>query len=367
MAQSGNKEGMSEGEMAVLLTIVVIAIALTWYFGGKHIARAMAEVRYLELWLLSWWSGADDLRRKLPGLDLSKVTVQDFLVLAGVTGFYTRWLFVPPMLWLAYWVYTKSNRARFSRVHSMTSLAKSQAALWPEIAPVAGKQDELVKLDDKKGPWAVAMTEWEFAEKFKLAKRGQPQAMDEAKAREVFATQLGGLWPGVNGLPKHTRALYAALLYFIGGDGKVGGMKAMRAMAESIAKSNLDPNGLDDSFVAEALEKYGKHPLVLRAHEQHAYTFTVMATLLQLSRQAGVVASPLFVWVKTVDRRLWYILNNVGRYAFHVECAGIAAHWLFEKSVGVAVTSPMVDKAVAGLKVALAEYSEDDSLERIFH
>jgi intracellular multiplication protein IcmP len=214
------------------------------------------------------------------------------------------------------------------------------------------------------------MTEWEFSNLHQIADP-KVQELDREKARTVFVTQLGPRWNGVNALPKHAKALYAAFALFIVGDRKEG-ERVLRKMAKTFAEGEKEGGiraglkAMDTSFVDAALAKHGDHPLLRRVLTQHAYVFTVMATMLQIARSAGVLASAMFIWLKPVDRRLWYTLNNTGRYAFHVECAGIMAHWLWEKTVGEACPTPMVEKALDGLSMALKEYCEDDSEDRMF-
>ena len=53
----------------------------------------------------------------------------------------------------------------------------------------------------------------------------------------------------------------------------------------------------------------------------NAYVYSFMATLLEVSRSDGVLASSEFLWLKPLDRRLWYVLNHVGRQTAVVEVA----------------------------------------------
>ncbi len=48
----------------------------------------------------------------------------------------------------------------------------------------------------------------------------------------------------------------------------------------------------------------------------------------------GVQASADFLWLKPIDRRLWYMLNTVGRQTPFAEVAGPYAHWLAEREMG---------------------------------
>ena len=363
MAQKGQEKGSDfEGNLLIVGLAVLLAAVIFWLALGRYFSAFMAVLRHYELMVFApFFEGAAELVRRLAALDGNGLEFNETAAMLKKTGNYVRWLYLPPILMMAVILFRKSFRGRFARRHTMASLAKQEAALWPEIAPVAGRQLEMVEGDITKGPWAVAMTEWEFAAKYRLAKRGGELNRDAT--REVFAAQLGPLWSGPHALPIHARALFAAFALRIAGK-REESLAAFRRMSSTFAAGGLQ--GMDVSFVEKAIAEHGEHPLIQRALERHAYVFTVMATLQQIARADGVLASPMYLWLKTVDRRLWYTLNNVGRYAFHVECAGIMAHWLFEKTVGTACPSPMVEKAVDGLEGALADFSEDDSLERIY-
>ncbi|ABM96838.1 type IVB secretion system coupling complex protein DotM/IcmP [Methylibium petroleiphilum] len=362
--RGGDSTGKSLEDDALMIGgAIIILVVMAWLLLGPIISSVLGFLRRYEIVPFAlFFPAADALRLKLVALDGRSLDFSNTVGMLRQTGPYVRWLYIPLFVWLAIRLMTKSTRGRFRRKHDMTSLAKQEAALWPEIAPVAGKQLAMVKGDLTKGEWAVALTEWEFAEKHKLATRAEP-ALKRDQARDVFVAQLGPRWNGSAALPKHARALYAAFLMYIGGEGKAG-LAALRKMAKTFAAGGL--KGMDTSFADAAIAKHETNPMAQRAIGQHAYVFTVLPTMLQLARAEGVLASPMFIWLKTVDRRLWYALNNVGRYAFHVECAGIAAHWLFEKTVSQACPSPMVEKAVDGLATALTEYAEDDSLDRLY-
>ena len=121
-----------------------------------------------------------------------------------------------------------------------------------------------------------------------------------------------------------------------------------------------------NAWVDDALKAHANHPLVQRAISQHAWVYTVLCTMLQISRTDGVFASPLWVWLKPVDRRLFLSLNCVGRYAQFAEVGGVFAQWIAEKKFGAPIGFPDVKSAVLGLDKALRNFCDDDSMERIF-
>lgn len=73
------------------------------------------------------------------------------------------------------------------------------------------------------------------------------------------------------------------------------------------------------------------------------------------AREDGVLPSCDFLWVKPLDRRLWYVINNVGRQTPAVEVGGIFSHWNTETALKRPLSVPLVIDAVNALEVALSE------------
>ena len=80
-----------------------------------------------------------------------------------------------------------------------------------------------------------------------------------------------------------------------------------------------------------------------------------MASMLELARTDGVLASAEFLWLKPLDRNLWYMLNCVGRQTPFPEISGPFAHWIVEKRLRRPLKVPMVAEAVDALDVALSD------------
>jgi intracellular multiplication protein IcmP len=131
----------------------------------------------------------------------------------------------------------------------------------------------------------------------------------------------------------------------------------LRGISASANAGTLDFAG------AQALwRKHINNKMVQRVIQKHAYVYTVMASLLELAREDGVLATAEFLWLKPIDRKLWYMLNSVGRQTAVPEIAGAFAHWLAEKKLEQALKVPMVDEGVKALELALQEiiYTADD-------
>lgn len=65
----------------------------------------------------------------------------------------------------------------------------------------------------------------------------------------------------------------------------------------------------------------------------------------------GVLAAAQFLWVRGVDRELWYALNNLGRRSFHSEGALAIAHYMAEEAAQKALPTPRLDTAIVTLNI----------------
>jgi intracellular multiplication protein IcmP len=88
----------------------------------------------------------------------------------------------------------------------------------------------------------------------------------------------------------------------------------------------------------------------LNIADQHAYRTTALLGVLKWARWMGGVLAPAhFLWLRGVDRNLWYPMNNLGRRSFHVEGAGAMAHFMAEQSAKKPLPMPRLDTAIVTL------------------
>ena len=145
------------------------------------------------------------------------------------------------------------------------------------------------------------------------------------------------------------KALFVIFVSRVSRDQEVS-FKILHQLARSSGGGRLDFSGIE-----ELAAQHKEHPVVKWAAAHHAYVYTVLATILELARLEGVLATSEFVWLKPLDRRLWYVLNAVGRSTPVVEAAGVYAHWLAEKKLRRRLSTPVVAEAVDALDKAVGE------------
>ncbi len=261
----------------------------------------------------------------------------------------------------------------------MESLLRNNAEPFPCLRPVVGRGKYLYRRNPMiAGPWKIARTPVQFALENELLldaqgkpftpeqalKNGLPSTelsawgnaqLDEKKALAVLTEQLGKSFEGYQGFSPCRRALAVAFLAYANGDKK--GCDSMLDMVSS-SYNEIDGNAdcpvLTDTAFEKRLKKaWARHKDVCLSEKNMAshaaYELPWFMALLYRARQKGVLAGSQFLWLRPMDRPLWYTLN---------QCGGRAA-WpralrhgrtIQQKTEGKALTEPHVAPAVADLQ-----------------
>ncbi len=281
-----------------------------------------------------------------------KITAEHVALINKKMGDFYRYPFGLVFLTLAAISAFRHRSARFVNSYTMKDLRKNEAENWPQIMPVVSKN--LMKHALDKGAWAMSKLPIDFCKENNLLKvvmRDDKKCWGvvQGSTERVFVLQMGPLWQSVDRLPIHIKALFVIFMARIDDD-KPTSLEMLSQISRSAGSGKLD-----FTSVNQLAAKYKKHKALRWVLARHAYVYTVMATLLEMARVEGVLASAEFVWLKPLDRRLWYVLNTVGRATPFVEVAGVYAHWLAEKKLQRALCTPVVNQAVKALDLAVGE------------
>lgn len=363
--QQGQGQGTSDNSLVPFFVMLGIAGAgwFLWYKAHAVITMIIFNLKILEIKLISIFVTVPVLLQWKDYMIQTPPGMVDWSHLAAgcdAVGHYLRYPVILILAVMAFRMYTKNVATRFKRTYSMTMLRNQEQKNWPQITPVVNKN--LDAEDIRLGPWAMAQTPMEFARYYNLLKKDDfaPRAVSnidlpltavikKGEARRILALQLGPYWTGFDVLPPHSKALAAAFMAKINRDGDTAA-KLLAHLSITAAHGHLDITGVD-----ELIDKYKNTDVVQELIAQHAYVLTVMPSFLESARDDGVLSSADFVWLKPIDRRLWYILNNVGRQTAFVETGGIFAHWMAEKALKNKSLMPMVEEAVKALEAAVKE------------
>ncbi len=263
----------------------------------------------------------------------------------------------------------KIVKAQKEWVRNMPDFANYQAQFW-QVAAVGANFDPDVK--DPRTDQSMTPPEWLKANKIALTEK---EGLDAEAAGRAFARQLGSAWTGVRNAPYHVQAIcvMAALnrqwqtdkLTKLRNGLAVAHVRNSEAEAAKVSKGLLEPY-LKDAKLVRGIDKIcGKH----------YYTTTATVRIYGWGGpfpvwdggQGAELAPAKFLWIKKVDRNLWYALQQVGRHAFLIEGGGAVNHYFYERIGGDRpISEPKVMQAVEGLQKYLDYHSIRD-LDRFYH
>jgi len=372
MAKGAPESPQGGGENSLdflwLVVLILAAVALIWYFGKIYIAEIVLFIRSYEILViksvivtvdkvlqpLGYVPHPQPFDEWLQYIKHNFGAELEFSALVNLSGAVGKYLRYPVMLLLlivSAILYFSSVSKRFRTTFNMEELRVTEHQNWPDITPVINL--DLVKEPLDQPPWAMALSPIKFCKVNKLfeetTKDNRPSViLKKGAATRVLSLQLGPRWQSPEALPEHLQALFAIFIARIDGD-KISAERLVEQISAS-SEGKLSFHGVHALW-----QRHVNNKVTQRTMRLHGYVTGVLSSLLIAAREVGVLATAEFLWLKTIDRRMWYMLNSVGRPTAFAEVAGAFAHWLAERKLGLPLMVPMVDEAVRGLEVALAE------------
>lgn len=324
-----------------------------------------------------------------------------------------RTLFYPYVFVACLFLIVKELTKKFGKItkpgkrYAMYNYARTQMEIWPFIKPVAPIMEKIVKNDDlDSGPNAAPKIPLMWMIENNLMNEVKPKkerdlftvsqrvkfTLDRPRAYQALVKNLGRPWVGVEDLNFNERCLFSVLVPHIYGRVKESrlnnreilnhyGMamiekdkrkieKSLEALttrvnnvvekyAESFRTPYFELESFDDpydpiisSFQTLDTEKdmFIKGDRLIRdTLLTHRYVKTVFFSLMEKSWTYGVLSSAELLWLKSLDRDLFYVASQQGRNSSFVEVAGCWSHYLSESSLGFKMLSPQVFNAIRAL------------------
>jgi len=369
MAQQQSQQGgTTDSGMGPIWVMVLLFITayIIWTLGHDHIVGFIFFLNILQAKIVVFFLGPSTLGKDIywmQHVDPASVEWNELVLATMRVGSYMRYPLGLILIVLAVVLYNSDVTRKFHRAHNMKSLRLQEQKNWPCIMPIV--KEDLAKTDISTGPWAMALSPLEFSRKYNLLKKEDPlldgapgaprsgvietAGIRRVDAKRIFTLQLGAAWEGIERCPPYTQALAAVFMARMNRDRQGASM-----ILDALDKSSVIGKP-DYSIAIPVLKKHQHVEIVQEIFSKHAYVLTVMATLLKASRQDGVVPSAEFLWLKPVDRRLWYMLNCVGRQTPYAEVSGPFAHWRAEQEMKRRSLVPMIDEAIRALEIAVKE------------
>ena len=349
--QNTNDNGMAP--FAVSAAIVIVGLIL-YHFFHNEIISGLFWIKGLELHAITLFAPKyQDLLLWMKSAPKNGITPLELKYLARGIGHVLLYPMVIISLIMASIIYFFHQDSNYKEIEDMDSLAKKLSYESPAVKVTEGI--DLIKKSLTKGPWAMGKTPVEFAKAHKLLSRDKSTneiKVDQLKAKMIFSNQLGEPWVGHKQLNPHEKAIYTILTMYILNK-RDQAEKLFEDICLSVTKEKLAKNKMNFTLIDKHYNTYANDETVQALVQKHAFKYTVFTGMLEAARKTGIVPNALYLWLKPIDRTLWYVLNNVGRKAVYIEASAIHAHYLAESILGFAIKTPMVDEVVVGLEEAV--------------
>lgn len=237
---------------------------------------------------------------------------------------------------------------RAGRVHTMQSLLEVQSQHFSAVAPILMRD----LTDDTSPEWASSLHPEEWVAQQGLVVNHQ---LDIARVRGLLIEQLGTRIHSFEQLKPHEQALFAifGLRVFF------KDTKGAQALIDALNYSAVNFQSRPDFTLAQAdFKRCAAAKSASKWLLKHPYVRTLLMALLIESRQMGVLPSSHFIWLKPLDRALWYPLNTAGRKVPFMEAAAVFNQMQAEIVAWdnrCSLTEPHVEEAIQGLQRYLEE------------
>lgn len=376
--QAGQASNDNSNEGLWAMVLFAAAVLILWFVAkGVIVGGAFSFRAYISGPLIGLFDS--DVKAALEWMreaTYSQVSYRDFVANGELIGRYTQ---IPAMLIcfaMGVYIFFKHPSQNFRRRWDMFTLARKEAVLWPCITPALDAN--LLKTPLESGRWAWSMTPREWVDKHQLWETYQltseltglpltQRRLNRSAATAALIAQLGPKYTSFDQLPAYLRALLGAFMAKICGD-KKSAAKILNQLSSSSAAVGVANNDVSvklqlDQFDTElgvaCYERYKQKNEISKILARHAYLSTAMLALLEQARLNGVLASAEFLWLKPVNRTLFYMFNALGRRTYWVESGAIFAHYLAEKQANQKLLKPYVMTALDGLEAYLQEYLDN--------
>lgn len=339
-----------------MMLLLLACCAIIWIIKAPYIVAWMIRYKLGETWLFHWFPPIEDMRRHMV-MNLRHVNDVSFLKML-INIYPLSWLFSPiPALIFLHW-------ARKERKHP-TLIARRQFSAY-QLMAVHGKNSSgvlpVAKLDLLNNPppgWEPSTDPYTFIVENTLLVRRRTSGksveveLNEQRAEKIFLQYLG---PTHDFKTKHWRpaekvvfGLLCEAIFNLGKDGGIGkktpeGWENAEKLKTALNESAYNPRGLPNLKLGEAL--YNKwaaqittHPLLNKLATHFRYTSTLIYALhIETTEKGifddtvrGVFTTNEMRWLKPVDRKLFYALNNTGRKVAWTEAGAVYTQYNAER------------------------------------
>ena len=398
----------SSGFVAFLACAAALALALR-SFGpeAKALLLWLAETACRQAGLFS--ERHAEAARRIEALDPAALSLGFCIELANSACFWHALLLACPLALAALvWSWRISPADVFRRSLGMQELLQASAPFNACVAPAVHWPGGILAEPLDSGPWMAGRQPIQCAAAFGLLKGpdgspipaselleegrlanpasvwlrpGSQASFDRQRATAWLAGQLGAPWDGWDALPPHLKKLSLAWMLFA-----TDRKREAQVLLDELSLSFRAPQApsrarfsrrfpfvlpprpghpyllncrLPGELAALARQLVCEGPCAEALAPHRSWANLALLSLYECARRKGVLPTSEFIWLRPVDRRLYYLCNNLGRRSVWPEIAGAWAHYQAEALLGRSdpafggLGEPHVEEACDALEAAL--------------
>ena len=362
----------------VLFVIPALYAANAETINGKLLALAELQLKVFVPFSVE----AGRAWEHITNLEVKTLSWESMQAVLSYTGKWIRWPYAFLLVLLGVVSVFMGRTGGLVRRLNMETLLQNNAESFACLRPIVGRGKYLLSPESyDTGCWRIARTPVQFAleQGLLLDAQGIPftveqglqkglantdlpayghALLDEKKTAIVLQKQLGAPFSGVAGLAQLHKALASAFMAYACGEKKdcihiLDTMSGSYTEKDSHSCPVLEQPEFQE-LLNRTLEKYS-HILNSQLMGRHsAFLLPWFMALLTLARKKGVLATSQFLWLRPLDRPLWYALNQCGGRAAWAEGFAAWAHYAAEEKAGKSLTEAKTARAVTRLRETLA-------------
>lgn len=323
MAEENHRQGeMSDIEIGgMILLAMAILFSLLWYFAHNMVAFVVLRANFYLIKPFEFLGidSAIACRHAIRALaeNIAQVKAgQLYHITRDALVFYLPVMVAPGLFGIfRAW---RDPRLKLKQRYTAQTLLNSQAQVFPATTPIIHLDLNNVEVPG----WEPSIPPYEFAKKHGLVEN---RKLDFAKAEAVFKSQIGPRF-SIATIRPHEMALAAIFTTRLAKD-----IDSSQKLLDDLSRSCAGGKQPDFSLATPLFNKNFR-PQSRPFRKVHFYTRTLLCSLFEATKGRGVISPSFFLWLKPIDRTLWYTLNRIGSQVPYCEGAGVWNHWKAEQT-----------------------------------
>lgn len=308
------------------------------------------DYSHMPAFISAWRAEIAALAAQPRGISFEQITK-----VTNTVGYLFVWIPVGITL-VAIWI-ARRHRSNFTRRQvTVSTLPWIMSQHSPAIIPslyYGDAESLLLNVDPPEHRSALSPEEW--AAENMLIINGK---LDREKARALLISDLGNAISTIEDLSHVERALFAVFASRLFGR-KVQQDRSLQLLNElnrsCHTHSFKGARGYPDLAITDSeFDQWKQHEEAQELLVKHPYPRTLLHAMHKAAIDGkGKLPSSYFIWLKGMDRKLWYALNTTGRKGPFIESSAVFTQTLWEEyaaDTGYRLTEPFIDDAIDGLE-----------------